>query len=66
MHLEPVLFLPLACACIEILAGSADLLTFGGVGGGWAPDLLFWLPVYDRAKMRPVYALIVGLTEFYM
>ncbi len=24
-----------------------------------APDLLCWLPVSERAKMRPVYSLIV-------
>jgi hypothetical protein len=29
-----------------------------------APDLLCWLPVYERAKMRPVYLLIVAPTDF--
>ena len=47
-----------------ISAGSADLLSFGGVSVGWAPGLLFWLPASDRAKMRPVYLLIVALTDF--
>ncbi len=36
----------------------------GGVSVGRAPNLLCWLPVYDRAKMRAVYRLIVGLTDF--
>ncbi len=45
-------------------AGSADLSNFGGVGVGWPPDLPCCLPVYDRAKMRPVYSLIVALTDF--
>jgi hypothetical protein len=45
-------------------AGSADLLSFGGVSVGWPPDLLCWLPVYERSKMRPVYALILTLTDF--
>jgi hypothetical protein len=44
--------------------GSADLFSFGGVSVGWLLDLLCWLPVYERAKMRPVYSLIVGLTGF--
>jgi hypothetical protein len=47
-----------------ITAGSADLLSFGGDSIGWPPDLLCWLPVNERAKMRPVYSLIVGLTGF--
>jgi hypothetical protein len=42
----------------------ADLSSFGGAGVGWAQDLLCWLPVYERAKMWPVYLLIVGLTDF--
>ncbi len=45
-------------------AGLADLSSFGGVGVGWAPDLRCWLPVYEQAKMRPVYLLIVSLTDF--
>jgi hypothetical protein len=45
-------------------AGLADLSCFGGVGVGWPPDLLCCLPVYDRVKMRPVYLLIVALTDF--
>ncbi len=45
-------------------AGSADLLSFGPVCVGWPPDLLCWLLVYERAKMRPVYSFIVGLTGF--
>jgi hypothetical protein len=44
--------------------GSADLLGFGGVGVGWAPDLLCLFLVYERAKIRPVYLLFVGLTGF--
>ncbi len=28
-------------------AGPADLLSFGGVDVGWAPDLLCWLPAYN-------------------
>ncbi len=44
--------------------GLADLSSFNGVSVGWPPDLLCWLPVYDRAEMRPVYSLIVGLTDF--
>jgi hypothetical protein len=32
-------------------AGSADLSSFGGVSVGWPPDLLCWLPVYDRAEI---------------
>ncbi len=47
-----------------ISSGSADLSSFSGVSGGWAQDLLCSLPVYDRAKMRPVYLLIVSLTDF--
>ncbi len=38
--------------------------SFGGVSVGWPQDLLCWLPVYERAKMRLVYTLIVGLTDF--
>jgi hypothetical protein len=45
-------------------AGSADLLSFGGVSVGWPPDLLYYSPVYERAKMQPVYALILALTDF--
>jgi hypothetical protein len=44
--------------------GSADLFSFGGVSVGWPSDLLRYLAVYERAKMRPVYALIVALTDF--
>ncbi len=44
--------------------GSADLFNFGGVSVGWPSDLLCYLPVYERAKMQPVYALIVALTDF--
>ncbi len=47
-----------------ISAGSANLSGFGGVSVGWPPDLLCWLPVYDRAKMRQVYSLIDALTDF--
>ncbi len=43
-------------------AGSADLLVVSVVAV--APDLLCWLPVSDRAKMQPVYSLIVALTDF--
>ncbi len=45
-------------------AGLADLSSFGGDSVGWPPDLLCWLPVYEWAKMRLVYLLIVGLTGF--
>jgi hypothetical protein len=45
-------------------AGSADLLSFGGDGVVWAPDLLCWLPAYNRGNMRPVYILIVSITDF--
>ncbi len=45
-------------------AGMADLSSFGGVGVGWKPDLLCWLPAYERAKMPLVYSQIVGLTDF--
>ncbi len=47
-----------------ISAGLADLSSFGGIGVGWPPDLPCKLSVYDRAKMRPVYSLIVALTDF--
>jgi hypothetical protein len=40
------------------------LLSFGAICVGWLLDLLCWLPVYERAKMQPVYSLIVGLTGF--
>ncbi len=39
-----------------ISAGLADLSSFGGIGVGWVPDLPCRLSVYDRAKMRPVFA----------
>jgi hypothetical protein len=38
--------------------------SFVGVCVGWLPDLLCLLPVYERAKMRPVYLLIVAITDF--
>ncbi len=44
------------------MRGLADLSNFGGDSVGWPPDLLCWLPVYEWAKMRPVYSLIVGPT----
>ncbi len=54
-------------------AGSADLLSFGGDRVSLIPGAQFKvlqysiysrLPVCDRAKMRPVYPLIVALTDF--
>ncbi len=45
-------------------AGSADLLSFGGVSVGWPQNLFCWLPVYEQAKMRPVYMLILALAVF--
>jgi hypothetical protein len=62
-HSEPVLFLPRLAGAFQS-TGSADLSSFGGMSVGWPPDLLCWLPVYDRAEMRLVYLLIVGLTDF--
>jgi hypothetical protein len=48
-------------------AVSADLLSFGGAGVSLMLGAKFtelsWLPDNDRAKMRPVYLLIVGLTD---
>ncbi len=59
-----------------ISAGSADLLSFGGDSVSLMSGAQFTvqyystvhiysrLPVYERAKMRPVYLLIVALTDF--
>jgi hypothetical protein len=56
-----------------ISAGSADLLSFGGASVSLMSGAQFTvlqylqysrLPVYEQAKMQPVYLLIVALTDF--
>jgi hypothetical protein len=62
-HTQSLCFFYPRLARVFKSAGSADLLSFGGVALSQTLRLFYWLLAYEGKKMGPVYLLIVGLKD---